>query len=84
DPQEIVMFNESLKQKNQRFNQEIDQVFITRQDREKAVAEVEQQITQVRRDMEDRIAQVSPDSLDQYRHLVEEQGQLMRQIAEGQ
>ena len=43
------MFNESLKQKNQRFNQEIDQVFITRQDREKAVAEVEQQITQVGR-----------------------------------
>ncbi|KAG5180491.1 intraflagellar transport protein 74 [Tribonema minus] len=81
DPGEVVAYLSELEDRNRRNARELDNVFLSKQERERAVADVEQAIAQVHREMEGRVNAMDPQKLEEYRGLVQRSQQLEAEVA---
>lgn len=71
DPSEIHQYFLLLKRRNEEEARAIDQIFLERQERERGVARLEEQITELQRLAERRLATLPPDKQAEYRSLTE-------------
>ncbi|KAF4318181.1 hypothetical protein BBO99_00007432 [Phytophthora kernoviae] len=75
DPAEIRQVQEQLHQRNAREAEDVDRVFILRQEQEKNVRRMEDEMTEIHGKHQDKINQLAPQKLKRYQELLEEHHQ---------
>lgn len=80
DTAEMSSYLQELEEKNRRDARELDNVFLMKQQRERGIAEVEQGMAQVHREMESKINAMDPQKLEEYRNLLQRSQQLDQEV----
>ena len=70
DPEEVVAYQKQLQVRNRNEAGEIDKVFITKQQQEKNITDLEAQISDVHRKAEEKIKRLDSDKLKNYEDLI--------------
>ncbi|KDO16561.1 hypothetical protein SPRG_17927 [Saprolegnia parasitica CBS 223.65] len=72
DPAEIRQVQEQLHNRNIKEAEEVDRIFIMRQDEERTTKHLENEIQAIHMKQQDKINQLAPQKLEMYRALLEE------------
>ncbi|OQR96489.1 Intraflagellar Transport Protein 72/74 [Thraustotheca clavata] len=72
DPAEIRQVQEQLHNRNMKEAEEVDRIFIMRQDEERTTKHLENEIHNIHLKQEDKINQLAPNKLEKYRALLDE------------
>uniref|UniRef100_K3WFZ0 Uncharacterized protein n=1 Tax=Globisporangium ultimum (strain ATCC 200006 / CBS 805.95 / DAOM BR144) TaxID=431595 RepID=K3WFZ0_GLOUD len=75
DPQEIRQVQEQLHHRNGKEAEEVDRIFILRQEQEKAVRRMEDEMNEIHMKHQDKINQLVPQKLQRYKEMLEEHHQ---------
>ncbi|DAZ99426.1 TPA: hypothetical protein N0F65_004059 [Lagenidium giganteum] len=75
DPQEIRQVQEQLHHRNGKEAEEVDRIFILRQEQEKAVRRMEEEMNEIHMKHQEKINQLAPQKLQRYKELLEEHHQ---------
>lgn len=75
DPLEIRQVQEQLHHRNGKEAEEVDRIFILRQEQEKAVRRMEDEMNEIHMKHQDKINQLAPQKLQRYKELLEEHHQ---------
>jgi len=78
DPEEVIMYQKQLQNRNRNEAGEIDKVFITKQHHESRIHELESQIGVVHRKAEEKIKMLEPAKLKQYEQLIQQSQNLQQ------
>mmetsp|Transcript_46283 Transcript_46283/g.144780 ORF Transcript_46283/g.144780 Transcript_46283/m.144780 type:complete len:589 (-) Transcript_46283:99-1865(-) len=84
DPVEIRSFQAQIEQKVKEEAQEIDNIFLMRQNKERMIAEVEEHIARLHRTAAERINQLEPGKLERYHQLLEHSEKLQAETTQRQ
>lgn len=84
DSSEIQQYCAGLRRRNETLSQEVDAVFMERQERERGIVRLEEQISQLQRISEARLASLPPVQLAEYRNLQAESRSLTSEIQQQQ
>lgn len=84
DPSEIMGYQQQLNSRNRHEEEEVDKIFVRRQDRERATKELEDQIAGVHRAAENKLQSLAPEKLDRYRDLLAQSQNLSQVVADKQ
>ena len=71
DPADLAQYQARLKEKNDYEKREVDNIFMRRKQRDELVQKCEQEISALQRQAEEKIEQLAPQKLQEYRQLVQ-------------
>ncbi|TMW61353.1 hypothetical protein Poli38472_012544 [Pythium oligandrum] len=80
DPQEIRQVQEQLRNRNAKEAEEVDRIFILRQEQETAVRRMEHEVNDIHMKHQDKINQLAPQKLQRYKEMLEEHHQTEMEI----
>lgn len=72
DASDILSYFTNLKRRNEAASRDVDNIFMERQERERGISRLEEQIAELQRTAEVRIATLSPPLVAEYKALGEE------------
>ena len=72
DPNEIVQYQTQLMTKNKQLLQEVDTIFLMKQNREKELVNLQDKINSIHLEMEKKIQSMEPDKIRIYKDLINE------------
>jgi len=84
DPTEVEAYQKQLAAKNRRDAQEVDQVFLRKQGRDRATREAEEEVERIHRANEQKLNRLEPAKLSQYKALLDRSHQLQARAHEQQ
>lgn len=80
DPHEIRQVQEQLHHRNGKEAEEVDRIFILRQEQEKAVRRMEEEMNEIHLKHQDKINQLAPQKLQKYKEMLEQHHQSETEI----
>ncbi|CAM9166558.1 unnamed protein product [Chrysoparadoxa australica] len=81
DPGEVSQYLSEVEEHNKREARELDQVFLSKQQKERHTQQVEEEIAHLHRSLEDKINSLEPNKLDEYRRLLNQNQHLQEDMA---